>query len=149
MYLISEEISIFSVILFSQDNPLFVATFYNQPAVTDFIIDILVGSTQTDIRDVALEQFYILAQTETTPREQTSTTPTPQSFMLNTLLKARLPFWVTVSNSTRGASYRWVFVILAKKIKKRRKYLHTNGNYGDYLSIVIKLGNSFYCNSHS
>ena len=102
---------------------LFVATFYNQPAVTDFIIDILVGSTQTDIRDVALEQFYILAQTETTPREQTSTTPTPQSFMLNTLLKARLPFWVTVSNSTRGASYRWVFVILAKKIRKRRKYL--------------------------
>ena len=86
--------------------PLFVATFYNQPAVTDFIIDILVGSTQTDIRDVALDQFYILAQTETTPREQTSTTPTPQSFMLNTLLKARLPFWVTVSNSTRGASYR-------------------------------------------
>ena len=104
--LISEEISVFSIILFSQDNPLFVATFYNQPAVTDFIIDILVGSTQTDIRDVALEQFYILAQTETTPREQTSTTPTPQSFMLNTLLKARLPFWVTVSNSTRGPSYR-------------------------------------------
>ncbi len=82
------------------------ATFYNQPCVGDFIIDILVGSTQSEIRDVALDQFYLLSQTEVTPSENSGHQPSPHHFMLQTLLKARLPFWVTSSN-TRSAGIRY------------------------------------------
>ncbi len=96
---------------------LFLATFYNQPAVSDFIIDILVGSPQAEIRDTALDQFYILSQTEVTPSENTGHQQTPHAFMLTTLLKARLPFWVTAS-STRGASFRWV-VLQRTTLSKR------------------------------
>ena len=83
------------------------ATFYSLPCVGDFIVDVLVGSPQQDIRTVALDQFYLLSQAEVTPSEGSGHQQTPQQFMLQTLLKARLPFWVSSSN-TRGASFRWV-----------------------------------------
>jgi ubiquitin carboxyl-terminal hydrolase 9/24 len=81
------------------------ATFYNQPCVGDFIIDILVGSAQDEIRDVALDQFYLLSQTELSPPENSGHQVSAHHFMLQTLLKARLPFWVTSSN-TRSAGVR-------------------------------------------
>lgn len=80
--------------------------------MTDFIVDILVGSTQSDIRDTALEQFYLLAQTDTMPLDLAPSTPSPQAFMLTTLLKARLPFWVTAS-STRGPGFRFAASLCA------------------------------------
>ena len=86
------------------------ATFYNQPCVSDFIIDILVGSTTLSVRDVALEQFYLLAKTEVTPSESLGNQPTPHHFILQTLLKARLPFWVS-SSSTRLSGIRSVAVL--------------------------------------
>lgn len=90
--------------------------------MSDFIIDILVGSAESDIRDTALEQFYMLSQTETTGvggawsgasglraagdgGAGSAPTQTPLAFMLTTLLQARLPFWVTTSTA-RGPSAR-------------------------------------------
>ena len=79
--------------------------FYTLPFVADFIIEVLVGSPHSEIRDVALKQFYCLSQTVLTPGESAGHQQNPHHFMLQILLKARLPFWVCSSN-TRGASYR-------------------------------------------
>lgn len=80
----------------------FTASFYTLPCISDFIIDILVGCSQSDIRNSALEQFFILSQT--TLSSDTGQ-QTPHQFMLKVLLKAYLPFWVS-STQTRGASHR-------------------------------------------
>ena len=85
----------------------FLASFYSLAFVSDFIIDILVGSPNQEVRVVALEQFYLLSQTEVTPTENLGHQQSPHYFMLHTLLKARLPFWVS-SSSIRGSSHRWV-----------------------------------------
>ncbi|KAK2177004.1 hypothetical protein NP493_624g01033 [Ridgeia piscesae] len=79
--------------------------FYTLPFVADFIIEVLVGSPHSEIRDVALKQFYCLSQTVLTPGESAGHQQNPHHFVLQILLKARLPFWVCSSN-TRGASYR-------------------------------------------
>lgn len=86
---------------------IFTATFYALPFISDFIVEVLVGSTQSEIREKALEQFDRLCQTPLTPSgECGGRQQTPLQFMLQTLVhKARLPFWVS-STMTRGASYR-------------------------------------------
>eukprot|EP00105_Crassostrea_gigas_P001822 XP_011414140.1 PREDICTED: ubiquitin carboxyl-terminal hydrolase 24 [Crassostrea gigas] len=76
-----------------------IASFYSLPCSSDFIIDILVGCTNADIRSAALEQFFLLSQTECTAQR------TPHHFMLQLLLKAYVPFWVS-SSSARGVSQR-------------------------------------------
>lgn len=76
-----------------------IASFYSLPCSSDFIIDILVGCTNADIRNSALEQFFLLSQTECTSQR------TPHHFMLQLLLKAYVPFWVS-SASARGVSQR-------------------------------------------
>lgn len=77
------------------------ASFYSLPCSSDFIIDILVGCSNADIRNAALEQFFLLSQTECTAQR------TPHHFMLQLLLKAYVPFWVS-SASARGVSQRSV-----------------------------------------
>ncbi|VDI64277.1 ubiquitin carboxyl-terminal hydrolase 9/24 [Mytilus galloprovincialis] len=81
-----------------------IASFYTLPCISDFIIDILVGCSQSDIRTAALEQFFILSQTTLS---SDSVQQTPHQFMLKVLLKAYLPFWVS-STQTRGASQRLI-----------------------------------------
>jgi len=81
------------------------AVFYTLPCVGDFIVDISVGSPQADIRNKAVEQFNLLSKTEFTPTENTGHQQSAHQFILQTLLKARLPFWVS-SSKVRGASYR-------------------------------------------
>ncbi|XP_052274227.1 ubiquitin carboxyl-terminal hydrolase 24-like isoform X2 [Dreissena polymorpha] len=82
-----------------------IAKFYSLPCVSDFIIDILVGCSQGDIRTAAMDQFYLLSQTEMCQREMARGTQTPHHFLLHVLVHAYLPFWVS-SSSTRGASQR-------------------------------------------
>ncbi|XP_062568779.1 ubiquitin carboxyl-terminal hydrolase 24-like [Saccostrea cucullata] len=76
-----------------------ISSFYSLPCTSDFIIDILVGCSNADIRNAALEQFFLLSQTECTLQR------TPHHFMLQLLLKAHVPFWVS-SASARGVSQR-------------------------------------------
>ena len=38
------------------------ASFYSLPFVSDFIVDLLVGSPHEDIRGAALQQFWLLSQ---------------------------------------------------------------------------------------
>ena len=83
------------------------AVFYSLPSISEFIIDVVVGSPQEDIRDKAVRQFLALSWTPVSPTECTGHQLTPRQFLLQTLLKARLPFWVS-STVTRGASYRSV-----------------------------------------
>ncbi|XP_052775472.1 ubiquitin carboxyl-terminal hydrolase 24-like isoform X3 [Mya arenaria] len=82
-----------------------IAAFYSLPCVSDFIIDILVGCSQTDIRSAAMDQFLLLSQTELLSPELGRGTQTPHQFLLQVILKAYLPFWVS-SSATRGASQR-------------------------------------------
>lgn len=77
--------------------------FYSLPCVNDFIIDILVGSTQPDIRNAALKHYYQLSQTEVLNNDNEDVSP--HKFLLKVLLKSRLPFWVT-SSAIRGSSQR-------------------------------------------
>ncbi|XP_064607447.1 ubiquitin carboxyl-terminal hydrolase 24-like isoform X2 [Liolophura sinensis] len=80
-----------------------ISSFYSLPCVADFIIDILVGCVQDSIRTAALEQFMLLSQTDNSGTD--NHVQTPQQFLLQVILKAYLPFWVT-SSTTRGASQR-------------------------------------------
>ena len=76
--------------------------------MSEFVIDILVGSAHADVRDTALEQFHSLSShvdISASDGSSGSSTVSPHLFILNILLKARLPFWVTSSN-TRDTSYR-------------------------------------------
>jgi len=83
------------------------AVFYSLPSISEFIVDVVVGSPQEDIRDTAVRQFLALSRMLVSPTECTGHQLTPRQFLLQTLLKARLPFWVS-SAVTRGASYRCV-----------------------------------------
>lgn len=83
------------------------AAFYTLPCVSDFIVDILVGCSQSDIRSAAADQFFLLSQTEVPNLESSSNPQTPHHFLLQVLLKAYVPFWVS-SSSTRGASQRYL-----------------------------------------
>ncbi|XP_046339329.2 ubiquitin carboxyl-terminal hydrolase 24-like isoform X2 [Haliotis rufescens] len=87
-----------------QKRPEFTASFYSLSCVSDFVIDLLVGCSQNDIRNAALEQFYLTSQVEM-PLPPDSTLQPPHQFMLQLLLRAYLPFWVTSSN-TRGSSQK-------------------------------------------
>ena len=79
----------------------FAGVFYSQLTAADFIIDVLVGSSQSLVRDAALRWFDELRLTEPAGRAHDS-----RRHLLAALLHARLPFWVSSSN-TRGASHRW------------------------------------------
>uniref|UniRef100_T1IKX5 ubiquitinyl hydrolase 1 n=1 Tax=Strigamia maritima TaxID=126957 RepID=T1IKX5_STRMM len=72
-------------------------SFYNLTCVTDFIIDTVLGSPNIEIRNKACEQFYRLSQISSFQEGVLS----PHHFLLQTLLKAHLPLWVS-SSSTRG-----------------------------------------------
>ncbi|XP_050400806.1 ubiquitin carboxyl-terminal hydrolase 24 isoform X1 [Patella vulgata] len=81
-----------------------ISSFYSLPCVSDFVIDILVGCPQVLIRKAALKRLYDLSQIEIiVPRD--TNLQTPHQFVLQLLLKAYLPFWVTSSN-TRGSSQK-------------------------------------------
>ena len=83
---------------------------------SDFIVDLLVGSPHPDVRHMALEQFWLLSQTQVSAAGVGDASggggvglQTPQQFLLNAIHTARLPFWVS-SSSTRGSSLRYVAV---------------------------------------
>ena len=89
-------------------------SFYTLPFVCDFIVDLLVGSPHPDVRHMALEQFWLLSQTQVSAAGVGDAggggvgvgLQTPQQFLLNAIHTARLPFWVS-SSSTRGSSLRY------------------------------------------
>ncbi|KAG9350930.1 hypothetical protein JZ751_024819, partial [Albula glossodonta] len=63
-------------------------SFYNLPCVSDFIIDILLGSPSEEIRRVACDQLYTLSQTDTSGYPDLQK---PNLFLLNVILTAQLP----------------------------------------------------------
>ncbi|XP_064624443.1 ubiquitin carboxyl-terminal hydrolase 24-like isoform X2 [Lineus longissimus] len=75
-----------------------IASFYSITCVSDFIIDILVGCPRDDIRQATYEQLFTLSQVDLENSEVMS----PHQFILQVLLKARLPFWITASIARSG-----------------------------------------------
>ncbi|XP_015755638.1 PREDICTED: ubiquitin carboxyl-terminal hydrolase 24-like [Acropora digitifera] len=74
--------------------------FYYLPNVNDFIVEVLVGSLNSQVRSTALEQFLIFSQTPVgDPKLQT-----PNHFLLNVMLTAPLPLWTTAY--VRGKNHR-------------------------------------------
>lgn len=74
--------------------------FYYLPNVNDFIVEVLVGSLNSQVRSTALEQFLIFSQTPVgDPKVQT-----PNHFLLNVMLTAPLPLWTTAY--VRGKNHR-------------------------------------------
>ncbi|XP_044158174.1 ubiquitin carboxyl-terminal hydrolase 24 isoform X1 [Bufo gargarizans] len=77
-------------------------SFYNLPSVTDFTIDILLGSPSAEIRRVACDQLYTLSQTDTSTHPEVQK---PNLFLLNVILSAQLPLWSPTS-IMRGINQR-------------------------------------------
>ncbi|KAG2461370.1 UBP24 hydrolase, partial [Polypterus senegalus] len=77
-------------------------SFYNLPCVSDFIIDILLGSPSEEIRRVACDQLYTLSQTDTSGF---SDLQKPNLFLLRLILTAQLPLWSPTS-IMRGVNQR-------------------------------------------
>ncbi|XP_076873154.1 ubiquitin carboxyl-terminal hydrolase 24 isoform X4 [Brachyhypopomus gauderio] len=78
------------------------SSFYNLPCVSDFIIDILLGSPSGEIRRVACDQLYTLSQSDTSPYPEVQK---PNLFLLNVVLTAQLPLWSPTS-IMRGINQR-------------------------------------------
>ncbi|XP_058887483.1 ubiquitin carboxyl-terminal hydrolase 24 isoform X3 [Acipenser ruthenus] len=76
--------------------------FYNLPCVSDFIIDILLGSPSGEIRSVACDQLYTLSQTDTSAYPDLQK---PNLFLLRVVLTAQLPLWSPTS-IMRGINQR-------------------------------------------
>ncbi|KAK1164225.1 ubiquitin carboxyl-terminal hydrolase 24 isoform X3 [Acipenser oxyrinchus oxyrinchus] len=77
-------------------------SFYNLPCVSDFIIDILLGSPSGEIRSVACDQLYTLSQTDTSAYPDLHK---PNLFLLRVVLTAQLPLWSPTS-IMRGINQR-------------------------------------------
>ncbi|KAM9762188.1 ubiquitin carboxyl-terminal hydrolase 24 isoform 4-T4 [Menidia menidia] len=77
-------------------------SFYNLPAVSDFIIDILLGSPSGEIRRVACDQMYTLSQSDTSAFPEVQK---PNLFLLSVILTAQLPLWSPTS-VMRGINQR-------------------------------------------
>ncbi|BFY99847.1 hypothetical protein BsWGS_02887 [Bradybaena similaris] len=82
-----------------------IAYFYNLPCVNDFILDLLVGCPLADIRSATLEQLFALSKLEIASTDDSSSIQSPRQFILQLLLKAYLPFWVT-SSQARGSTQK-------------------------------------------
>ncbi|KAH9492249.1 Ubiquitin carboxyl-terminal hydrolase 24 [Bulinus truncatus] len=80
------------------------ASFYTLPYVSDFILDLLVSCPLTNIRNTTLEQLYLLSQLDLS-RLDGEVVQSPRQFILQLLLKAYVPFWVTSSNA-RGSTQK-------------------------------------------
>ncbi|XP_014661859.1 PREDICTED: ubiquitin carboxyl-terminal hydrolase 24-like [Priapulus caudatus] len=80
-------------------------TFYSMACVGDFIVDLLLGCPNDDVRDQARKQFLQLSRTVCPPLEGAAGQTSPHHFILHVLLKAHLPLWVS-SGTTRGSSQR-------------------------------------------
>ncbi|XP_066548268.1 ubiquitin carboxyl-terminal hydrolase 24 isoform X3 [Amia ocellicauda] len=77
-------------------------SFYNLPCVSDFIIDILLGSPSGEIRRVACDQLYTLSQTDSSGFPDLQK---PNLFLLKVVLTAQLPLWSPTS-IMRGINQR-------------------------------------------
>uniref|UniRef100_A0A3P9KIM4 Ubiquitin carboxyl-terminal hydrolase 24 n=1 Tax=Oryzias latipes TaxID=8090 RepID=A0A3P9KIM4_ORYLA len=69
-------------------------SFYSLPSVSDFIIDILLGSPSAEIRRVACDQLYTLSQSDTSAFHEVQK---PNLFLLSVILTAQLPLWSPTS----------------------------------------------------
>ncbi|XP_026201108.1 ubiquitin carboxyl-terminal hydrolase 24 isoform X6 [Anabas testudineus] len=78
------------------------SSFYNLPSVSDFIIDILLGSPSGEIRRVACDQLYTLSQSDTSAFPEVQK---PNLFLLSVVLGAQLPLWSPTS-VMRGVNQR-------------------------------------------
>uniref|UniRef100_A0A672FKN3 ubiquitinyl hydrolase 1 n=1 Tax=Salarias fasciatus TaxID=181472 RepID=A0A672FKN3_SALFA len=77
-------------------------SFYNLPSVSDFIIDVLLGSPSGEIRRVACDQLYTLSQSDTSAFPDVQK---PNLFLLSVVLTAQLPLWSPTS-VMRGVNQR-------------------------------------------
>lgn len=75
--------------------------FYYLPNVNDFIVEVLIGSINSQVRSTALEQLLILSQTPVGEIKL----QTPNHFLLSVMLNAPLPLW-TPTVHVRGKNYR-------------------------------------------
>ncbi|KAM9530104.1 ubiquitin carboxyl-terminal hydrolase 24 isoform 1-T1 [Salvelinus alpinus] len=77
-------------------------SFYILPCVSDFIIDILLGSASGEIRRVACDQLYTLSQSDSSAFPEIVK---PNVFLLRVVLASQLPLWSPTS-VMRGVNQR-------------------------------------------
>lgn len=83
-------------------NTFLLGSFYSINCVGDFIIDMVLSSPSTEVRVFACKQFCRLGKIKASVD---SSTISAKQFLLQVLLKAPLPLWVSTTN-TRGTSQR-------------------------------------------
>ncbi|XP_038074652.1 ubiquitin carboxyl-terminal hydrolase 24-like isoform X2 [Patiria miniata] len=79
------------------------SSFYNMPAMSDFVIDILLACPHNEVRTAAMEQFHTLSITNVNPAS--IRTLHPRHFLLQVLLSVPVPLW-TSSCLVRGTNQR-------------------------------------------
>ncbi|KAK4305331.1 hypothetical protein Pmani_022773 [Petrolisthes manimaculis] len=91
--------ALYLLIAFLKFRPQLIDRWYGMVSVKDFIVEILVGCSSQEVREVAYQQFTNLINMSTQVLHH------PKIFLTKVLLKAPLPLWVP-STSTRGATLR-------------------------------------------
>ncbi|ROT66789.1 putative ubiquitin carboxyl-terminal hydrolase 24 [Penaeus vannamei] len=91
--------SLHLLIAFLRFRPQHIERWYGMANVKDFLVDVLVGCSSQEVREVAYLQFTNLINIAT-PTEMH-----PKQFLTQVVLKAPLPLWVP-STSARGATLR-------------------------------------------
>ncbi|XP_022101626.1 ubiquitin carboxyl-terminal hydrolase 24-like isoform X2 [Acanthaster planci] len=79
------------------------SSFYHMPAMSDFVIDILLACPHSEVRTAAMEQFHTLSETGVNP--ESIRTLHPRHFLLQVLLSVPVPLW-TSSCLVRGTNQR-------------------------------------------
>ncbi|CAM1321691.1 USP24 (predicted) [Pycnogonum litorale] len=90
-----------------EDRPELIGTFYNVRCIRDFIIDVLLGSPNPEIRCKMRDLLYSLTNFRNAQFKKSKEIKfsSPRQFVMHVLLTAHLPLWVPSSN-TRGTNQR-------------------------------------------
>ena len=92
-----------------------ISRFYDLPSVSDFIIDTLLGSPSSTVRQEAADQFYRLSKIRNVSRSlalsgdsgptSVFSTNSPKHFLIQILLKTPVPLWMP-SCKSRSSSHQ-------------------------------------------
>ena len=93
-----------------------ISRFYDLPSVSDFIIDTLLGSPSSTVRQEAADQFHRLSKIrsvsrslalsgDSSPYSSVFSTSSPKHFLIQILLKTPVPLWMP-SCKSRSSSHQ-------------------------------------------
>ncbi|KAG1652915.1 Ubiquitin carboxyl-terminal hydrolase 24 [Nymphon striatum] len=139
--------------------PELISLFYNIRCIGDFVIDVLLGSPNVEIRTRMRDLLYTFSQQKVCesfpPKCKNSKFLSPRQFVTQLILNAHLPLWVS-SSRTRGTSQRLLshckeyFDLRCRLLKKltAQDQVIFNIKLNEMISDEISWLNNFTTSSH-